>query len=257
MFTIGATIPIAVFMGFYMFKWRKGQIKEATIIGVTLMLSAVVFGKNVAESSIGALLRADAASDHRSRWASTRSSPSVHAGVDAADAARVSQHLHEDRDDSVSRPRRHRRQSDARGAGILAVRRRRRPDHSRPAVPVRVHHDRLRRDLRLPCADRIGHDVEDGRQGNATSARSATWRCCSKGSSASWRSSPPRRFIPATISPSTRPPAVVRDARHADGQPRGSSGAGRRERHRPHRRRRVARRRHGADLLRTSRACAA
>ena len=26
------------------------------------------------------------------------------------------------------------------------------PDHSRPAVPVRVHHDRLRRDLRVPRA---------------------------------------------------------------------------------------------------------
>ena len=52
-FTIGATIPIAVFMGFYMFKWRKGHIKEATIIGVTLMFLGVVFGKNVAESAIG------------------------------------------------------------------------------------------------------------------------------------------------------------------------------------------------------------
>jgi carbon starvation protein len=53
MFTIGGTIPIAIFMGFYMFKWRKGQIKEATIIGVTLMLAGVVFGKNFAESSMG------------------------------------------------------------------------------------------------------------------------------------------------------------------------------------------------------------
>src|SRR5689334_16995123 len=32
MFTIGSTIPIAVFMGFYMFVWRKGAIKEATVI---------------------------------------------------------------------------------------------------------------------------------------------------------------------------------------------------------------------------------
>jgi carbon starvation protein len=53
MFTIGATIPIAIFMGLYMFKWRKGQIKEATVIGVTLMLAGVVFGKNFAESSMG------------------------------------------------------------------------------------------------------------------------------------------------------------------------------------------------------------
>ncbi|MGE3509319.1 MAG: carbon starvation protein A [Vicinamibacterales bacterium] len=50
-FTISMTIPIAFFMGFHMFVWRKGQIKEATVIGVTLLLLAVVFGKNVAESS--------------------------------------------------------------------------------------------------------------------------------------------------------------------------------------------------------------
>src|SRR5258708_5954397 len=53
LFTIGGTIPIAIFMGFYMFKWRKGQIKEATIIGVSLMLAGVVFGKTFAESSMG------------------------------------------------------------------------------------------------------------------------------------------------------------------------------------------------------------
>lgn len=52
MFTISMTIPIAFFMGFHMFVWRKGQVKEATVIGVVLMLLAVVFGKNVAESSI-------------------------------------------------------------------------------------------------------------------------------------------------------------------------------------------------------------
>ncbi len=56
MFTIGSTIPIAVFMGFYMFVWRKGKIREATIIGVTLLLLGVVFGKNFAESSLGHIL---------------------------------------------------------------------------------------------------------------------------------------------------------------------------------------------------------
>ena len=59
-FTISATIPIAIFMGFYMFVWRKGKIKEATIIGVTLMLMAVVFGKNVDESSLGPFFRLSA-----------------------------------------------------------------------------------------------------------------------------------------------------------------------------------------------------
>jgi carbon starvation protein len=52
-FTIGATIPLAILMGFHMFKWRRGQIKEATIIGVALMILAVVLGRPVAESSIG------------------------------------------------------------------------------------------------------------------------------------------------------------------------------------------------------------
>ena len=52
-FTVGATIPIAIFMGFYMFVWRKGHIKEATIIGVTLMFLGVIFGGNFAESSWG------------------------------------------------------------------------------------------------------------------------------------------------------------------------------------------------------------
>jgi carbon starvation protein len=40
-------------MGFYMFRWRTGRVKEATIVGVTVMFLGVVFGKNVAESSIG------------------------------------------------------------------------------------------------------------------------------------------------------------------------------------------------------------
>jgi carbon starvation protein len=52
-FTIFMTIPLALIMGFYMFRWRPGSVKEATIVGVSVMFLAVVFGKNVAESSIG------------------------------------------------------------------------------------------------------------------------------------------------------------------------------------------------------------
>src|ERR1700716_2214110 len=50
-FTIFMAIPLALVMGFYMFRWRKGHVKEATIVGVTIMFLGVVFGKNVAESS--------------------------------------------------------------------------------------------------------------------------------------------------------------------------------------------------------------
>jgi len=52
-FTIFVTIPLAVLMGFYMFRWRKGHVTEATIVGIIVMFMAVVFGRNVAESSIG------------------------------------------------------------------------------------------------------------------------------------------------------------------------------------------------------------
>ncbi|HEY2907312.1 MAG TPA: carbon starvation protein A [Vicinamibacterales bacterium] len=55
-FTIGVTIPLAIFMGFYMFKWRKGRIQEATIIGVSLMMAGVILGKPFASSSFGHLL---------------------------------------------------------------------------------------------------------------------------------------------------------------------------------------------------------
>jgi carbon starvation protein len=50
-FTIGATIPIALFMGLWMYKFRVGKIGEATVIGVVLLLLCVVSGKWVAESS--------------------------------------------------------------------------------------------------------------------------------------------------------------------------------------------------------------
>jgi carbon starvation protein len=44
-FTIGATIPIAILMGFYLRKFRPGKIKEVSVIGVILLILAVVVGK--------------------------------------------------------------------------------------------------------------------------------------------------------------------------------------------------------------------
>lgn len=52
-FTIGATIPLAIFMGLYMYRFRKGRIVEATVIGVIGLLCAVAFGKPLASSAIG------------------------------------------------------------------------------------------------------------------------------------------------------------------------------------------------------------
>lgn len=51
-FTIGCTIPIALFMGLYMYKFRKGKIREASAIGVTLLIAAVIFGKYIPDSAL-------------------------------------------------------------------------------------------------------------------------------------------------------------------------------------------------------------
>jgi carbon starvation protein len=50
-FTIGMTIPIAILMGLYMYKWRPGDVRTATIVGIAALVFAVVAGKWVADSS--------------------------------------------------------------------------------------------------------------------------------------------------------------------------------------------------------------
>jgi carbon starvation protein len=52
-FTIGTTIPLALFMGLYMYRFRKGRIGEATAIGVAGLLLAVILGKPLAGSALG------------------------------------------------------------------------------------------------------------------------------------------------------------------------------------------------------------
>src|SRR5712691_7777534 len=48
-FTVGATIPIAIFMGGYLRWLRAGRVLEASVIGVTLLLLAVWGGQFVGE----------------------------------------------------------------------------------------------------------------------------------------------------------------------------------------------------------------
>jgi len=50
-FTIGMSIPLALFIGMYMHRLRPGRTGEATVIGVTLLILAVVLGKPLAASS--------------------------------------------------------------------------------------------------------------------------------------------------------------------------------------------------------------
>src|SRR3954449_11116081 len=51
-FSLAMTIPIALFMGFYLRVMRPGRVLEATAIGVSLLLLAIVLGKVVADSSL-------------------------------------------------------------------------------------------------------------------------------------------------------------------------------------------------------------
>ncbi|PYS45916.1 MAG: carbon starvation protein A, partial [Acidobacteria bacterium] len=50
-FTVGFTIPLALMMGFYMYRIRPGRIKEASVIGVAGLLLAVWLGGRIADSS--------------------------------------------------------------------------------------------------------------------------------------------------------------------------------------------------------------
>ena len=46
-FTIAATIPIAFFMGIYLYKIRYGKVGEVSVIGVILLILAVIFGRYI------------------------------------------------------------------------------------------------------------------------------------------------------------------------------------------------------------------
>jgi carbon starvation protein CstA len=56
LFTIAATIPIALLMGLYMRVIRPGHVGEASVFGVVLLLLAIVLGRTVAESQTWAPL---------------------------------------------------------------------------------------------------------------------------------------------------------------------------------------------------------
>ncbi|MGW7086270.1 carbon starvation CstA family protein [Streptomyces sp. NPDC054871] len=51
-FSIAMTIPIALFMGFYLRILRPGRVSEVSLIGIALLLIALVAGRWVAESSL-------------------------------------------------------------------------------------------------------------------------------------------------------------------------------------------------------------
>jgi carbon starvation protein len=55
-FTVGSTIPIAIFVGIYLRYIRPGKIGEATIIGMVLIMLAVIFGPQIQGTAFGNFL---------------------------------------------------------------------------------------------------------------------------------------------------------------------------------------------------------
>ncbi len=94
-FTIAATMPIALFMGLYLRYWRPGKVLECSAIGFVLVMASIFGGQWVSQSATLApwfTLERDGAGDrhHRLRIPGQRA-----AGVAAACAARLSEHLRE------------------------------------------------------------------------------------------------------------------------------------------------------------------
>src|SRR5213075_1240812 len=51
-FTIACTIPIALFVGLYMYRIRKGRVVEASLIGAAATLAATFYGSYIPDSPL-------------------------------------------------------------------------------------------------------------------------------------------------------------------------------------------------------------
>ena len=166
-FSIAMTIPIAFLMGFYMRVLRPGRVLEATVIGVGLLLLAIVAGGWVADSSWAEAFTLSpktlvfclviygffasvlpvwmllAPRDYLSTFMKVGTIALLAVGILVTAPVLENE------------------------AVTKFAEQRRRPGLRRVAVPVRVHHDRLRRAVRLPLADRLRHDAEDDPEGVA------------------------------------------------------------------------------------------
>ena len=264
-FTIACTIPIALFVGLYMYRIRKGQVVEASLIGAAGVLAATVAGAWIPGSRAGAVLlalaRADDLRDRRLRLRRLGA-----AGLAAALPARLPVQLPQDRHDRPAGRRRDRGQPDARGPdGQPAVRRTAGPRLPRADLPVRLHLHHVRGDLGLPRPGLVGHDAEDDRQGERH-PHDRLRRDADRG--AGRRRRPDRRRVAAERdvlrhqhrprqAPAVHPGAEGDGRRPPRRSPSGDQRAGgdgeerrRRVAPRPDRRGGHAGRRHGADLHR-------
>ena len=156
-------IPLAIFIGQYIYRTQSSALIPS-IVGVIVLYVLIRVGQQVpldiAPLADGARLRQPA---QPVGGAAVR----LHLGglpppgVGAAAAARLHQ-----QPPAVHRARRHRARHDRRQEHDRGAGRERRTGGVAVGLPVPVHHDRLRRDLRLPLLGVLGHDVQADRQGD-------------------------------------------------------------------------------------------
>ncbi len=58
-FTVGASVPIALAMGIWSYKIRKGAITQSTVFGVIALFAALIIGKHVQDGPLAAYFRFD------------------------------------------------------------------------------------------------------------------------------------------------------------------------------------------------------
>ena len=73
-FTIACTIPIALFVGWYMYRFRKGKVVEASLLGAVGVLAATVAGASIPDSGLRPYFDLTREPDDRRRSPSTASS---------------------------------------------------------------------------------------------------------------------------------------------------------------------------------------
>lgn len=148
-FTIAMTIPIALFMGLYMYRFRKGKIAEASAIGVTLLILAVVAGRFVPESFLAPY------------FTFPKNQITLLIAVYGFVASILPVWMLLCPRDYLSSYMKIGTTSRIEDAGVYAIRFRRRPDCSWQALSLRLHHHRLRRDFRISRPDRLRHHAKD------------------------------------------------------------------------------------------------
>ena len=186
-FTVVATIPIAMLMGVYLRYVRPGPDREMSVIGFVLLMLAIFCGKAVTETpalaplftfsgetlawmligygffaSVLPVWLLLAPRDYLSTFLKIGTILGLAIGIVFV-------------------------MPDLQMPAVTPLHRRHRPGVLRCAVPVPVHHHRLRRGVRLPLADRVRHHAQDGRQRGAGAAGRLRRHADGEPSSPSWR----------------------------------------------------------------------